>query len=177
MTGDPEPRFNEVAPGNLEIRSGRRVAVCGELDLATVASLEAELDRLTDSPLFLDLSGVSFIDSTGLTLLIRRVDRIVLEATSEEVDRVLNVCGLEDHFRLLDPARSAREAQRALRIENGDLSRHALSLEGELASALLALDAKDYEEARALLVRARGALARVVSERAVGSVEPAEEQA
>jgi hypothetical protein len=51
------------------------------------------------------------------------------------------------------------------------------ALEGELASALIALDAEDYEETRALLVRARGELARAVSGREVGSAAPAPEQA
>jgi predicted nucleic acid-binding Zn-ribbon protein len=73
--------------------------------------------------------------------------------------------------------RHLKNAQGTLRAENRELHRHALALEGELASALLALDAEDYEEARALLVQARGELARAVSTRDVGSVEPAEERA
>lgn len=73
--------------------------------------------------------------------------------------------------------RHLKNSQGALRAENRELHRHALALEGELASALLALDAEDYEEARTLLVRARGELARAVSSREVGSAAPAEEQA
>ena len=47
----------------------------GELDLRSVTPLE---DRLTShravrTPVWLDLSGLRFIDSTGLTLLIRTV--------------------------------------------------------------------------------------------------------
>lgn len=70
--------------------------------------------------------------------------------------------------------RHLKNAQGTLRAENRELHRHALALEGELASALLALDAEDYEQTRALLVRARGELARAVSGREVGSPEPAE---
>ena len=73
--------------------------------------------------------------------------------------------------------RHLKNSQGALRIENRELNRYALALEGELASALIALDAEDYEETRALLVQARGELARAVSGREVGSPEPAEEQA
>jgi predicted nucleic acid-binding Zn-ribbon protein len=73
--------------------------------------------------------------------------------------------------------RHLKNAQGTLRAENRELHRHALALEGELASALIALDAEDYEETRALLVRARGELARAVSGREVGSAEPAQEQA
>ena len=73
--------------------------------------------------------------------------------------------------------RHLKNSQGTLRAENRELHRHALALEGELASALIALDAEEYEETRALLVRARGELARAVSGREVGSPEPAEEQA
>jgi hypothetical protein len=73
--------------------------------------------------------------------------------------------------------RHLKNAQGAVRAENRELHRYALALEGELASALLALDAEDYEEARALLVRARGELARAVDSREIESAEPAEEQA
>lgn len=52
-----------------------RVAVAGELDLRSVTSLD---DRLTSlrarrTPVWLDLSRLEFIDSTGLSLLIRTV--------------------------------------------------------------------------------------------------------
>lgn len=70
--------------------------------------------------------------------------------------------------------RHLKNAQGTLRAENRELHRHALALEGELASALLALDAEEYEETRALLVRARGELAGAVSNGAAERVEPAE---
>ena len=73
--------------------------------------------------------------------------------------------------------RHLKNAQGALRAENRALHRHALALEGELASALIALDSEEYEETRALLVRARGELARAVSGREVGSAVPAQKQA
>jgi hypothetical protein len=73
--------------------------------------------------------------------------------------------------------RELGNSQAALRAEIRELHRHALALEGELASALLALDAQDYDQARALLVRARGELARAVSNRDVESAEPVEDQA
>jgi anti-anti-sigma factor len=196
---DRRSRWREVEFGGLEIHSDRgdgswRVRVRGELDLATVSSLETELDGLAGYPLFLDLSGVTFIDSTGLALLIRRADRIVLEARSEEIDRALSVCGLEAHFRFREPEdavsqagspgerlarqreelRHLNQAQEALRAENRELNRHALSLEGDLANALLALDGKDYDGVREVLVRARGELALAVASRESMSVEPAE---
>jgi hypothetical protein len=73
--------------------------------------------------------------------------------------------------------RHLKNSQGAVRAQNRELHTHALALEGELASALIALDAQDYDEARALLVRARGELARAVSGSEVGSAQPAEEPA
>jgi hypothetical protein len=61
--------------------------------------------------------------------------------------------------------RQLNRAQGALRVEHRELHRGALALEGKLASALLALEAGNYDEARAVLVQARGELARAVSDR------------
>jgi anti-anti-sigma factor len=61
-------------------RIGERVAlvaVAGELDLATAPRLEAELSGAQAAGLevTLDLAGLEFFDSTGLTLLLRAADR------------------------------------------------------------------------------------------------------
>ena len=54
-------------------RDSVRVAPVGELDIATVDKLRAEVDRLRESgftKLVLDLRGVRFLDSTGLRLVL-----------------------------------------------------------------------------------------------------------
>ena len=53
-----------------------KLVISGELDLATSPELESELERLAarETPTLLDLSGVSFIDSTGLAVLLRASD-------------------------------------------------------------------------------------------------------
>ncbi len=61
-------------------RIGERVAlvaVAGELDLATAPRLEAELSGAQAAGLevTLDLAGLEFFDSTGLTLLLRASER------------------------------------------------------------------------------------------------------
>jgi anti-sigma B factor antagonist len=51
-----------------------RVRPVGELDLATVATLEQELARVRESgvpAVVLDLRGLTFMDSTGLSLTLR----------------------------------------------------------------------------------------------------------
>ena len=55
-----------------------RVAPVGELDIATVYKLESEVARLLESGfarIVLDLRGLSFIDSTGLCLVLRLAAR------------------------------------------------------------------------------------------------------
>jgi anti-sigma B factor antagonist len=54
--------------------AGVRVRPVGELDLATVPSLEHELERVRASgatSVVLDLRGLTFMDSTGLSLTLR----------------------------------------------------------------------------------------------------------
>ena len=94
---DPPPN-----PFELETRGQNRhwvVAVRGEIDLATVGTLEAELARLQGKPIFLDLSEVSFIDSMGLTLLIRTAGRVTIGSSSAAVDSLIRTCGLESELR------------------------------------------------------------------------------
>jgi anti-anti-sigma factor len=94
----------EDGAGRLEIvtRAHDRswlVAVRGEIDLATIGALEAELEKLESRPIILDLSGVSFIDSTGLTLLIRTAGRVTIGAVSATVNHLIQTCGLETELR------------------------------------------------------------------------------
>lgn len=75
------------------------VAVRGEIDLATVGVLEAELNELVE-PIVLDLRRCTFIDSMGLTLLLRATrDGVTIREASPEVVRTLQTAGLEDELR------------------------------------------------------------------------------
>jgi anti-sigma B factor antagonist len=88
---------------------GRTVLVVrGELDFATAGRLRAELLDVTrdgNGPVAVDLSGVGFIDSTGVSLLVQSKRRLgdagrdlVLRAPSERVRRVLDISGLAHEF-------------------------------------------------------------------------------
>ena len=81
------------------------MVVRGEVDLATAPKLQQALaDRLSHGPpsiLRLDLSGVSFMDSTGLHALLvaQRAARLlggdlVLVAISPQVTRLLEITGI-----------------------------------------------------------------------------------
>jgi len=81
------------------------VAVNGELDVYTAPALEETLGDLVESGstrIIVDLSGVTFMDSTGLGLLIKALKwtrehegalRVV--ANSEKVLKVFRVTGLD----------------------------------------------------------------------------------
>ena len=86
------------------------VAVRGELDLATVPVLRDRLDSVAElsaapSPLAVDLSGVTFIGSAGLALLVElhntcreRGIPMALVATGSVVLRAIHVTALDQVF-------------------------------------------------------------------------------
>jgi anti-anti-sigma factor len=87
------------------------VGVAGELDMATVPEVEEfVLRRLADGigTLVLDLSGVTFLGSTGINLLIK-VDaacaeagtKLRLVATTQVVLRPLEVTEMTAHFTIV----------------------------------------------------------------------------
>jgi anti-anti-sigma factor len=63
------PRF-DVAVSEDPERNGTLLQVSGELDLVTEPELEAALAGVTAQPLRIDLSGLVFMDSTGLRALL-----------------------------------------------------------------------------------------------------------
>jgi anti-anti-sigma factor len=75
MSVDPDqgafrpPRFEVAVSGDPE-RAGTLLEVTGELDLVTEPELEAALVAVTAHPLRIDLSGLAFMDSTGLRALL-----------------------------------------------------------------------------------------------------------
>jgi anti-sigma B factor antagonist len=92
------------------------LAVSGELDLAAAPSLEEELDRVFGSEvelIVLDLKGLDFIDSTGLSVLVRGHQRAQesgrefgLVNPTSQVERLLTLTGLADRLTLSDQQRS-----------------------------------------------------------------------
>ena len=88
------------------------VAVSGELDLASGPELEAELDQLTGPDIQLvviDLRQLDFMDSTGLSILVRAHQRLAGEGCemglvkgSQQVQRLLDLTGVAERLRLVD---------------------------------------------------------------------------
>jgi len=81
------------------------IALTGELDLANAPDLDRELRRVeaTDAEVILvDLWGVSFVDSSGMKVLVtaaarcRARNRLVLQCASPNVLRALRLAGVAD---------------------------------------------------------------------------------
>ena len=131
MAPDPIPgpvghiSGDSVAPGGFAVTAERSdgevvVAITGEVDIATAPRLweRLEAEILTGpSRVVLDLSGLGFIDSTGLTVIIRAHKRLgcagatlVLRSPTPPVARVLTVSGLDQVLDVeIDPGRGGRE--------------------------------------------------------------------
>ena len=116
MTDDPalphvSPRAADITElGELTICSERdgeihTIRLIGELDLATADAVQAELERVERSDahsIVLDLSGLTFMDSTGVRLLVQaharsRADshRLSLLRGGRAVQRVMELSGVD----------------------------------------------------------------------------------
>lgn len=103
----------------LEVETHQRdglahILLRGELDLSTVNKVQEELRRVeADSPpvVILDLSRLTFLDSTGLRCLVtadqraRDADRrVVLVRGPDPVQRVFSITRLEERLEMVDDA-------------------------------------------------------------------------
>jgi anti-sigma B factor antagonist len=92
------------------------VALVGELDLSTVAKVQEELRRIeVSSPatLVVDLSKLTFLDSTGLRCIVTADERareegrrIVIVRGPDAVQRVFAITRLDDRLEMVDDVSS-----------------------------------------------------------------------
>jgi anti-sigma B factor antagonist len=90
----------------------RVISVIGELDLASSPVLQQELDRMFKSDaelLIVDLRELEFMDSTGLSLIVKahqRADelgqRFAVVKGPQQVERLLNMTGVAERLTLVD---------------------------------------------------------------------------
>lgn len=100
------PTF-EIEIGGGETRA--HIAVRGEIDIKTAPELERALSEAAGDPVTLDLSEVTFIDSTGLRVLVMERARIESEdgslvlcaAGDSPVVRTMRLAGLASDFRIV----------------------------------------------------------------------------
>jgi anti-sigma B factor antagonist len=83
----------------------------GELDMASAPLLQEALENAESEAaptLVLDLQHLRFMDSTGLRIILSARERwrsrgheLALSAASSQVQRLLSVSGLGEHFRVI----------------------------------------------------------------------------
>jgi anti-sigma B factor antagonist len=116
MTSAPQPEDDAVATVDITTEAGSRegewiLVVLGEIDVATSPRLRAELASVLDRgarTIVLDLSAMSFIDSSGLGVLVgalkrlreQQGDDIVVRGLQDPVRRVFEITGLTELFRI-----------------------------------------------------------------------------
>jgi anti-sigma B factor antagonist len=90
----------------------RLVRAAGEIDLSTVAALRREVDAAREeaATVLLDLSGVTFIDSSGLHLLLEASQSsaasdgaFFVVRPSEVVQRLIDISDTADLVTIFDP--------------------------------------------------------------------------
>lgn len=89
----------------------------GEVDVFTAPGLDAELDALVSggsSRLVVDLSGVAFLDSTGLGVLVKALKRareadgwLRLVVTGDRIRKIFEITGLDASIPIFDTAQDA----------------------------------------------------------------------
>lgn len=98
--------------------SSARVVLTGELDIGTAGEAEQEIVAVETeggaSTLVLDLGGLTFMDSTGLRMLVaadararEAGRRLAIVKGPEAVQRVIELTGLDGKLDLVDDASQA----------------------------------------------------------------------
>lgn len=93
------------------------VLLKGDLDMATAVGLAEWLIEISGSTVVVDLSGLTFMDSSGITAMVMarnemqdKGDNLVLTRPNPIVRRTLEVVGLSDWIARWDPAWSLPSA-------------------------------------------------------------------
>ena len=96
------------------------VVLIGELDLSTIAKVEQELARIegeAPATLALDLSRLTFLDSSGLRVIVsadkrarRENRRFVVVRGPETVQRVFSITRLDQQLELVDQLADLNQA-------------------------------------------------------------------
>jgi len=107
-------RVEELSVTSETVGGTCRVGAAGEIDIATAPELESAFEAaLNGAPaaILVDLRAVTFIDSTGMALLLRLIDRAgstpVRFRISRPIERLLEIIGLEGRIPLADDGSTA----------------------------------------------------------------------
>jgi anti-sigma B factor antagonist len=102
MTRQEAGQAGEGGPGLSVRQEGDALVLSGELDLATASILQSALDgHQGDGDLTLDLAGLSFMDSTGIKILITAARALegrgclILRSPAPPIRRVLELVQID----------------------------------------------------------------------------------
>jgi anti-sigma B factor antagonist len=118
---------DQIAIVSRRLAHGIVLVLSGEIDLATAPAVERELLRAVESRdlVAIDLSNISFMDSTGIHVIIKahqrlreRGGRLLVVQGPPQVTRIFELTGLNDH---LDIVRDETALERL--TANGNLPR------------------------------------------------------
>jgi anti-sigma B factor antagonist len=114
MTASSSDRDTAAQPATFAAQPGQQpgswvLHVRGEIDVATSPELRRELHQLLDrgGPIVVDLHDLTFIDSSGLGVLVGTLQRVrergrgeqlVLAGLQDPVRRVFDITGLSELF-------------------------------------------------------------------------------
>ncbi len=82
------------------------IAIGGEVDLSNAATLQAKIDEIVGADaerVVLDLSSLTFLDSTGIAVLVQlhnRLGSVQVRNPTPVVGRIIKVTGLQEVFGL-----------------------------------------------------------------------------
>ncbi len=90
------------------------IALSGDLDIYSARVTCRVLDQI-DGPAVIDMSGVAFLDGSGLTELVHVARRsgpgnVVLVVPSAQMRRVLGIVGFDELFRIVERLDAAESA-------------------------------------------------------------------
>jgi anti-sigma B factor antagonist len=122
IEGSGTPSFQEQTPlFDLRVRRADSltwVELLGELDLSGQDRFAAAVDTVQSGRLVLDLSGLTFIDSTGIRMILRtwqrsHEDGFVLEIVGgrDQVERVFRITGLDGALPMVDQISTNGDSQ------------------------------------------------------------------
>jgi anti-sigma B factor antagonist len=104
--GPGEPVSESLSITRSDDERGVVLALTGELDVISAPELEMQLNGLAAEAcprVLLDLSGLTFVDSAGVSVLVKAKHeaeadgrRLILRSPTEQVRRVFSVVGLAD---------------------------------------------------------------------------------
>ncbi len=87
-----------------------RFDVVGEIDAHSASALAAALEESTADAIVVDMSAVTFMDSSGLRVLLALAERsttggpsLQIARPSRPIMRLFEVSGLVEHFDIVEP--------------------------------------------------------------------------